>query len=75
MELSRLGRKTPPTNCAQLRSGVYKLNPGSCMILSQSLTLSDAIQRHAGEAKGVISRFNGLTSQEQQQIITFLRSL
>ena len=40
-----------------------------------SLTLSDAIQRHAGEAQQVIFRFNGLTSQEQQQLITFLRSL
>jgi CxxC motif-containing protein (DUF1111 family) len=40
-----------------------------------SLTLGDAIQRHAGEAQGVISRFNGLTPQEQQQLITFLHSL
>jgi CxxC motif-containing protein (DUF1111 family) len=40
-----------------------------------SLTLSDAIQRHAGEATEVISRFNGLTAQEQEQLITFLRSL
>jgi CxxC motif-containing protein (DUF1111 family) len=41
----------------------------------QSLTLGDAIQRHAGEARGVISNFNGLTPQEQQQLITFLHSL
>ncbi|MBV9266169.1 MAG: hypothetical protein JO061_08385 [Acidobacteriaceae bacterium] len=41
----------------------------------QSLTVSDAIQRHKGEAKGVIKRFNGLSSDEQQQLITFLRSL
>ena len=40
-----------------------------------SLTLFDAIQRHAGEARQVTSRFNGLTPQEQQQLITFLRSL
>jgi CxxC motif-containing protein (DUF1111 family) len=40
-----------------------------------SLTLNDAIQRHAGEAAQVTSRFNGLTPQEQQQLITFLRSL
>ena len=40
-----------------------------------SLTLSDAIQRHAGEARQVISRFNTLTAQQQEQIITFLRSL
>ncbi len=40
-----------------------------------SPTLGDAIRRHAGEAKGVISRFNGMTPQEQQQVITFLSSL
>jgi CxxC motif-containing protein (DUF1111 family) len=40
-----------------------------------SLTLSDAIQRHAGEAQNVISRFNQLTSDEQQQLLTFLRTL
>jgi len=40
-----------------------------------SLTLFDAIQRHAGEARQVTSRFNALTPQEQQQLITFLRSL
>jgi CxxC motif-containing protein (DUF1111 family) len=40
-----------------------------------SLTLSDAIQRHAGEAQQVTSRFNALTPEEQQQLITFLRSL
>jgi CxxC motif-containing protein (DUF1111 family) len=41
----------------------------------RSLTLSDAIKRHGGEARQVTSRFNGLTQQEQQQLITFLRSL
>jgi CxxC motif-containing protein (DUF1111 family) len=40
-----------------------------------SLTLFDAIQRHAGEAQQVTSRFNGLTPQQQQQLITFLRCL
>lgn len=40
-----------------------------------SLTLFDAIQRHAGEATQVTSRFNGLTPQEQQELITFLHSL
>jgi CxxC motif-containing protein (DUF1111 family) len=40
-----------------------------------SSTVGDAIQRHAGEARGVISNFNGLTEQQQQQIITFLHSL
>jgi CxxC motif-containing protein (DUF1111 family) len=40
-----------------------------------SLTLGDAIQRHGGEAQGVITRFSGLSHDEQQQLITFLRSL
>jgi CxxC motif-containing protein (DUF1111 family) len=40
-----------------------------------SATLSDAIQRHAGEAQGVIANFNALTAAQQQQLITFLRSL
>ena len=40
-----------------------------------SLTLGDAIQRHGGEAQGVITRFNGLGHEEQEQLLTFLRSL
>jgi CxxC motif-containing protein (DUF1111 family) len=40
-----------------------------------STTLGDAIQRHAGEAQAVITRFSALTSTEQQQLITFLKSL
>jgi CxxC motif-containing protein (DUF1111 family) len=40
-----------------------------------SITLSDAIQRHAGEAQAVITRFSALTATEQQQLITFLKSL
>jgi CxxC motif-containing protein (DUF1111 family) len=40
-----------------------------------SLTLRDAIQRHSGEAQGVIRRFNELTSVQQQHLITFLKSL
>ena len=40
-----------------------------------SVTLSDAIQRHAGEAQGVISSFTALTPAQQQQLITFLKSL
>ncbi len=41
----------------------------------RSLTLGDAIERHGGEAGEVISRFNGLSHQEQQELLTFLRSL
>lgn len=40
-----------------------------------SLTLTDAIQRHAGEATAVVSGFNGLSSAQKQQLITFLNSL
>jgi CxxC motif-containing protein (DUF1111 family) len=40
-----------------------------------SVTLIDAIQRHAGEAQNVIANFNALTAIQQQQLITFLNSL
>jgi CxxC motif-containing protein (DUF1111 family) len=40
-----------------------------------SITLGDAIQRHAGEAQGVIATFAALTRAQQQQLITFLKSL
>jgi len=40
-----------------------------------SLTLSDAITRHGGEAKTAVTAFSTLTAAEQQQIITFLNSL
>jgi CxxC motif-containing protein (DUF1111 family) len=40
-----------------------------------SMALDDAIQRQGGEAGGVIAGFNALTSVQQQQLITFLKSL
>jgi CxxC motif-containing protein (DUF1111 family) len=40
-----------------------------------SMTLGDAIRRHAGEAQGVLANFNSLTNAQQQQLITFLKSL
>lgn len=40
-----------------------------------SLTLTGAIQRHAGEARGVIANFKALSPEQQQQLITFLKSL
>jgi CxxC motif-containing protein (DUF1111 family) len=40
-----------------------------------SLTLEEAILRHAGEARPVVRRFRGLTASEKQQLITFLMSL
>ena len=42
---------------------------------NQSLTIRDAIKRHGGEAREVISGFNHLTQEEQEQLITFVRSL
>jgi CxxC motif-containing protein (DUF1111 family) len=41
----------------------------------RSLTLTDAILRHAGEARGVIQNFNALSASEQRQILAFLKSL
>ncbi len=41
----------------------------------ESLTLQDAIKRHGGEAAHVVHRFNHLTPDLQQQLITFLQSL
>jgi CxxC motif-containing protein (DUF1111 family) len=40
-----------------------------------SSTLGNAIQRHAGEAAGVIANFNSMTTAQQQQLITFIKSL
>jgi CxxC motif-containing protein (DUF1111 family) len=40
-----------------------------------SPTLEDAIERHAGEARHVTRRFEKLTANEKQQLITFLKSL
>jgi CxxC motif-containing protein (DUF1111 family) len=40
-----------------------------------SLTLEEAILRHAGEARPIVRRFRGLTASEKQQLITFLMSL
>jgi CxxC motif-containing protein (DUF1111 family) len=40
-----------------------------------SLTLEDAIERHGGEAQGVIARYNALTAAQKAQLVTFLKSL
>jgi CxxC motif-containing protein (DUF1111 family) len=40
-----------------------------------SVTLENAIRRHGGEARDVITHFKTLTQEEQEQLITFLRSL
>jgi hypothetical protein len=41
----------------------------------ESLTFSDAILRHGGEASFVTNRFTVLTAAERGNIIAFLRSL
>jgi CxxC motif-containing protein (DUF1111 family) len=41
----------------------------------QSLTVQDAILRHAGEASFVINNFNRLAPPQRNQLLTFLRSL
>jgi len=41
----------------------------------ESLTLPAAIKRHKGEAAQVTNRFRHLNVKEQQQLITFLKSL
>ncbi len=40
-----------------------------------SATISDAVQRHAGEAQGALASFNSLSSTQRQQVLTFLNSL
>jgi len=41
----------------------------------ESLTFTDAILRHAGEATTVINRFRALTATQRNQIVVFLQSL
>jgi len=40
-----------------------------------SLTFNESILRHGGEATGVINSYRALTSTQQNQLITFLKSL
>src|SRR5436190_15886453 len=40
-----------------------------------TLTFSESILRHAGEARGVIASYRSLSSTQQSQLITFLKSL
>ena len=40
-----------------------------------TVTFNEAIQRHAGEAAFVTSNYNSLSATQQNQIITFLKSL
>jgi CxxC motif-containing protein (DUF1111 family) len=40
-----------------------------------SLTFTEAILRHAGEATAVINRFRNLSATQRNQIVVFLQSL
>jgi len=40
-----------------------------------SLTFTESILRHGGEATGVINNFRALSTTERNQIVTFLQSL
>ena len=40
-----------------------------------SLTFTDSILGHAGEAGAIINRFRSLTATQRAQIATFLQSL
>jgi len=40
-----------------------------------SLTLTDAIQRHRGEADDVTKKFRLLTPKQKQAVLAFLQSL
>ena len=41
----------------------------------ETLTFNESILRHAGEATGVINNYRGLNATQQNQLITFLKSL
>jgi CxxC motif-containing protein (DUF1111 family) len=59
--------RTPPLWGVRLRNEL--------MHDAKSLTFSDAIERHRGEANGVRHSFNELSPAQKNQLLTFLRSL
>ena len=40
-----------------------------------SMTIDDAIRRHAGQAEGVRLKYEALSSKHKRQLLTFLKSL
>jgi len=48
---------------------------GRLMHDGNTLNRNEAILRHAGEASGVISNYNSLSSTQKNQLVTFLNSL
>ncbi len=84
MGLSRLARKTRPTNYGLRHFGACAQSPASCMTCGpkprfmhdlRSLSLEDAIARHDGEAREPAKRFKELSPEERQALITFLKTL
>lgn len=59
--------RTPPLWGVRLRNEL--------MHDGKSLTFTDAIERHRGEANGVRNNFNQLSQSHKNQLLTFLRSL
>ena len=50
-------------------------HPHRLMHDGATVTFDEAIRRHAGEAASVTSNYNSLSTTQQNQIITFLKSL
>ena len=59
--------RTPPLWGVRLRSRL--------MHDGETLTLRDAIDRHGGEAKDARRRYSSLSADEQEALLTFLRTL
>jgi CxxC motif-containing protein (DUF1111 family) len=59
--------RTPPLWGVRLRSRL--LHDGT------ALTFTEAINKHGGEASGVTRAFHNLSSQDRQELLTFLKSL
>jgi len=65
---NRSKMRTPPLGASRTRNGGL-LHDG------RSFHFYDTIQRHRGEAQPVTNNFNNLSTTQQNQLITFLRSL
>jgi CxxC motif-containing protein (DUF1111 family) len=72
----RIVQAGPQDTANKLRTALWGLHIRSRLMHDLgSLTLNDAILRHKGEAQGVISVYVALLPVQQQQLITFLKSL
>jgi hypothetical protein len=67
---------TDEDELAQQAADAAALGPcGRTAAACASVTFTDAILRHAGEATFVTNNFRALSANQQNQIITFLKSL